>query len=426
MKSRSLRRLKKGPKILDRPAAYRDGQLSAPDARLKRTGGASTTRQPSASISICAPHLVAKIDIKLAAEARDPDMRLALDRVMVRLGLDDIERRLYGLGASRAAGLLIEGAREPAREPLGPYRPGFAVPIDVEVRVGGHIGGVEKLDSPARALKMISACVCALAPGPAPISSDRASSRAADPATGALQLRAQCSRRRACLLFFSSESAARTSGTNGAPWFFLCPLDEAGQRINVVDDVNDTSRRQRRPRRRLRIGSASAALLALALTGFLALALLSSASRAALSPWLAPSLPSLLPPAPNVVCVVAEHRRDRHGDFAALGLPAPGGLARGADALPGLIVVGPDAHPVGFSGKRNGGFRARSRPRRRPRRRTDACRTSRTRRLRRRGLAFRIGLAEPDAAATRRRAARKQTWPIDWRFALPVGATKVW
>ena len=40
-------------------------------------------------------------------------------------------------------------------------------------------------------------------------------------------------------LFFSSESAARTSGANGAPGVFLCLRDEAGQRINVVDDVGD-------------------------------------------------------------------------------------------------------------------------------------------------------------------------------------------
>jgi hypothetical protein len=74
-------------------------------------------------------------------------VRFTLDRVVVSLGLNDIERRLHGLGASRAAGILIEGARKPAREPLGLHWPSLAVVIDDEIRIGGHIGGVEEFDA---------------------------------------------------------------------------------------------------------------------------------------------------------------------------------------------------------------------------------------------------------------------------------------
>ena len=134
---------------------------------------------------------------------------------MVRLGLDDIERRLYGLGAGRAAGLLIEGAGEPARKPLRLYRPSFAVPVDVEVRDRRSYRrrGKARRPAPASAGYRLAS---------APWLQARRRSLRIEPRRGQRPEHRHVSVAHAMLskarlsLFFKSESAARTSGANGA------------------------------------------------------------------------------------------------------------------------------------------------------------------------------------------------------------------
>jgi hypothetical protein len=61
------------------------------------------------------------------------------------LCLDHVERGLQGLRTRRAIRRLEKLPRQPAFKALGADRPGFPVPVDVEIGEGRAIGRMEQL-----------------------------------------------------------------------------------------------------------------------------------------------------------------------------------------------------------------------------------------------------------------------------------------
>ena len=92
-----------------------------------------------------APLGVAEVEIDLAVKLADPDEHLPHRRVVLRLRLDDAERRRYRFAVRRPAGLLEETPLQPAPEAPRLDRPRLAMPVDLDVGVGDLVGGVEKL-----------------------------------------------------------------------------------------------------------------------------------------------------------------------------------------------------------------------------------------------------------------------------------------
>src|SRR4051812_49510323 len=71
-------------------------------------------------------------------------MDLPFRRIEMRLGLDDVQRRLQRFRTRCAARLLEEAAGKPAAKTLGANRPGLAMTLDVEIGEADAVRGVEQ------------------------------------------------------------------------------------------------------------------------------------------------------------------------------------------------------------------------------------------------------------------------------------------
>ncbi len=124
----------------------------------------------------------------------------------MRLGLDDVQRRLQRLRTRRAARRLEEAPRQPAAETLGADRPGFAVAVDFEVGEAGAVRGVEQFGG----LREVDQDVGLRRPAPAGVAAflgDGLVERR-HAAAGLLELRAQRLERGAILLLQAASAPA--------------------------------------------------------------------------------------------------------------------------------------------------------------------------------------------------------------------------
>jgi hypothetical protein len=173
----------------DRAAAHRDRhRLHA--GRAAKANGRVVDDAPAGGVHLHrAPCFIAEVEIEPAVEPADANMDLPFRRIEMRLGLDDVQRRLKRFRTWRTAHLLEESAGEPAAEALAADRPGFAMAIDIEVGEAGAVrcveqfGGLGEADQDIGLRRPAPACI-AIFLGDGVIEGRH-------PASGLLQLRAQ-------------------------------------------------------------------------------------------------------------------------------------------------------------------------------------------------------------------------------------------
>jgi hypothetical protein len=111
-----LRNIEQWPQTIDRAALFRLGQwphvrgAAEPDSRPINDAPAGLVDLNRAPLGI------AEVEIDLAVKLADPDEHLPHQRVVLRLRLDDAERRRYRFAVRRPAGLLEETPLQPAPE----------------------------------------------------------------------------------------------------------------------------------------------------------------------------------------------------------------------------------------------------------------------------------------------------------------------
>src|SRR5262245_54617457 len=90
------------------------------------------------------PSRVAEVEKEPTVQTANPDMDNTFGAIEMRLGLDDVERRLKCLGTWCALRRFEELARQPPAEALGADRPSLPMAVDVEVREACAVRRVEQ------------------------------------------------------------------------------------------------------------------------------------------------------------------------------------------------------------------------------------------------------------------------------------------
>lgn len=116
-----------------------------PAERRKRTGGAPTTRQPSAADLDASPSIVGKIQVYTIARAGDPNVDGARRPLKLRSRLEYVEGGADGGGARCAAGHLKVPLAEPSAKAFAADWPRLSMTVDMEIGEGRAIGRTEEV-----------------------------------------------------------------------------------------------------------------------------------------------------------------------------------------------------------------------------------------------------------------------------------------
>jgi hypothetical protein len=91
------------------------------------------------------PSSIAQVEIDLPFVFADTEIDQTRRAFVMCLGFEHAQSGLHSLRIGSASGLLEEAPRHPSLEPFRSYRPGFAMPVNGDVRMAAAVPVVEQL-----------------------------------------------------------------------------------------------------------------------------------------------------------------------------------------------------------------------------------------------------------------------------------------